>query len=229
VAVYLAWFYRERTKSCRLLILSRREPVPADFGVERHADDMIRTVERLGRGRAVWECLSAGGPIGQWVAVKRPDLVRGLILSSSFDHVAGRTQKVFQQWLNIVEETAGADLFWGMIEQKYRPPAEALSGIDPAILPSAAAPRDPERLKRTLKELFHLDQREIVPRIACPSLVIGGEADRVVPADVQRQMAARMPESRLELCPGYGHFNDMENPAYPGHIDRFVESLARMD
>ena len=55
VAVYLAWFYRQRVKNCRLLILSRREPLPAGFSIERHAADMLHTVEHLNFGPAVWE------------------------------------------------------------------------------------------------------------------------------------------------------------------------------
>src|SRR5262245_25429498 len=82
VALFLAWFYRHRAQRCRILILSRRESLPEGFGFERHADDMIESALRLGFGQAVWECLSAAGPIGQWIAVKRPDLMRGLILSS---------------------------------------------------------------------------------------------------------------------------------------------------
>jgi len=45
VALYLAWFYRHRAEQCRVLILSRRDPLPAVFGIERHADDMIRTID----------------------------------------------------------------------------------------------------------------------------------------------------------------------------------------
>jgi pimeloyl-ACP methyl ester carboxylesterase len=221
VAVYLAWFYRERARSCRLLILSRREPIPEGFGVARHAQDMIRTVEELNFFPAVWECLSAAGPIGQWAAVDRPDLVSGLILTSSYDHVTAPTREVLQQWLNIAEQ-AGSDRFWEMFEPKVRPPADVLAQVDPAQLPGRPQARDPTRLKRILTELLDLDHRTLVPRIACPTLVIGGEDDRVVPPDVQRAMAGRIANHVLEICPGYGHLNDMENPAYQQSVDRFL-------
>jgi pimeloyl-ACP methyl ester carboxylesterase len=226
VAVYLAWFYRDRAKHCRLLILSRRDPIPDGFGIERHAQDMIRTVEELNFGPAVWECLSAAGPIGQWAAVARPDLVSGLILTSTYDYVTGPTKKVFQQWLNIAEQ-AGSDRFWEMLEPKYRPQEEILSQVESAKLPGASAVRDPARLRHILLELRDLDHRALVPRIACPTLVIGGEDDRVVPAEVQRQMAERIPNHVLEICPGYGHFNDMENPDYQQSVDRFVRAVTR--
>ena len=43
--------------------------------------------------------------------------------------------------------------------------------------------------------------------------------------EVQRGMAARIPASCLELCPGYGHFNDMENPAYEECVERHLQAV----
>jgi pimeloyl-ACP methyl ester carboxylesterase len=226
VAPYLAWFYRHRAENCRLLILSRREPLSPDFGIQRHADDMIRILDELAWEPSVWECLSAAGPIGQWIAVKRPDLVRGLILSSTYDVVGPRTLKVLRQWIDIAGHREGMEAFSSTLEKKYRPPPEILAQIDPALLPAASAARDPQRLTCILQELLELDQRDVTPRITTPTLVIGGADDKVVPAQWQQEMAARIPSSSLELCPGYGHFNDMENPAYQMLIQQFAEQLA---
>jgi pimeloyl-ACP methyl ester carboxylesterase len=223
VAVYLAWFYRERVKDCRLLILSRREPLPADFGVEQHAEDMLSAVERLGFGPAVWECLSAAGPIGQRAATKRPDLVRGLILSSSYDHVTGKLKKSLERWLEIARQGGTSDPFWSVIEPKYRPPADLIAQLDPALLQGAATPRSAERFDNLLTPLLDLDQRSLVTQISCPTLVVGGEDDRSVPAEAQREMAQRISGAQLKLYPGFGHFNDMENPEYQPLVTQFAQ------
>lgn len=227
VALYLAWFYRERAKDCRILILSRRQPLPEGFGIERTADDVIDAVEQLGWGPSVWECLSASGPVGQWVAVKRPDLVRGLVLSSTYDYVGPRTRKVMRQWIDIAQHAAGLEAISSTLAQKYKPPTEVLSQIDPGLLPSETPLRDPERITRILSELLELDQRDVTPRITSSTLILGGEDDRVVPAEVQREMAERIPGSVLELSPGFGHFNDMENPAYQERVRQFAVEMAR--
>jgi pimeloyl-ACP methyl ester carboxylesterase len=227
IAVYLAWFYRERVKNCRILILSRRDPLPPSFAMQSHAEDMLATVERLDFGPAVWECLSAGGPIGQWAAVKRPDLVRGLILSSAYDHMSGRMAKSLQKWLDIAKQSGDRDPFWSMIEPKYRPPAEILAELDPAVLQGATNPREPERFENLLTPLLDLDQRELVAQIRCPTLVVGGEDDRSVPPELQREMAARIPGAELKQFPGYGHFNDMENPEYQPLVTRFAQQIMR--
>jgi 3-oxoadipate enol-lactonase len=224
VAAYLAWFYRERVKNAHVLILSRRDPIPPEFGIEAHAEDMIRSVEELSFGPAIWECLSAAGPIGQWVAVKRPDLVQGLVLSSTYDHVAGRTKKVLQQWLHIAQQE-GTDFFWKMIEQRYRPPEQVLSQLAPELQPAISVLRGSERLIAILKDLLDVDQRAVTPQIACPTLVIGGTKDRFVSPQVQQDMADRIANCHVEFCEGYGHSNDMENPAYQSLIDRFISTI----
>jgi pimeloyl-ACP methyl ester carboxylesterase len=224
IGLYLAWHYRHRAEDCRLLILSRRDPLPADFGPERHALDMIATVQALGWGAAVWECVSMGGPIGQQAAILRPDLVRGLILSSSCDHLAPKTARAFRQWLSIVDN-AGPGAVWSLLEPKYRPPAEVISKVDEEVVPRGPF-RDGERFRRLLEELADFDQRGLLGRITRPVLVIGGSDDRIVPAEVQREMAARIPGAALELFAGYGHFNDMENPAYEKSVRRFVRQVS---
>jgi pimeloyl-ACP methyl ester carboxylesterase len=85
--------------------------------------------------------------------------------------------------------------------------------------------RDPHRIVHIFEELLHLDQRALVAQIRCPTLVIGGEQDRVIDAVVQRDLAARIPNSRLVLYPAYGHGNDQENPDYRVQVTRFIHAV----
>ena len=48
--------------------------------------------------------------------------------------------------------------------------------------------------------------------IACPTLVIWGEADRIVDPGYGRAYAAAMPGARFELLSGTGHLPQLENP-----------------
>jgi pimeloyl-ACP methyl ester carboxylesterase len=86
-------------------------------------------------------------------------------------------------------------------------------------------PRSPERLERILAGILSVDNRPLLPRIALPTLVIGGEDDRLIGAQIQREMAQLIPTSRLKLYPGYGHGNDQENPDYAVQVERFAAQL----
>jgi pimeloyl-ACP methyl ester carboxylesterase len=224
VAIYLAWYYRPRCDEFRLLILSRREPIPRGFSINDHADDMIRTVEELGWGTTFWECLSAGGPIGQKIAVERPDLASGLVLSSGLHHSTGRTKRMLEQWLAMAEDPAGAAGLFSIIEQKHRPPPEVLSSAQLAETSAIKHRQYPDRLRHMLQALLDLDHRDLVSRIACPTLIVTGQDDRFVPCELQQDMARRIPHSRHEICAGFGHFHDLENPAYQELVSHFVKS-----
>jgi pimeloyl-ACP methyl ester carboxylesterase len=39
-------------------------------------------------------------------------------------------------------------------------------------------------------------------------------------------MAERIPNSQLQLFPSFGHFNDMDNPAYQPFVARYAQRVA---
>jgi pimeloyl-ACP methyl ester carboxylesterase len=57
------------------------------------------------------------------------------------------------------------------------------------------------------------DQRRLLSRVACPTLVLCGEADRLTPPEHSREIAGAVPGARLEIVPGAGHLLTLEQPA----------------
>jgi pimeloyl-ACP methyl ester carboxylesterase len=49
-------------------------------------------------------------------------------------------------------------------------------------------------------------------QIACPTLVIHGEADAPVPVGLAESIVAAMPNARLEVIPAGGHRPDIRTP-----------------
>ncbi len=56
------------------------------------------------------------------------------------------------------------------------------------------------------------DQRALLPQVRCPVLLACGEADRLTPPELAREMAAALPRARLEILPGAGHLPTLEQP-----------------
>jgi pimeloyl-ACP methyl ester carboxylesterase len=52
----------------------------------------------------------------------------------------------------------------------------------------------------------------LLGEVRVPTLVVWGEQDRLVPLDVGRQFVELLPEARLEVLGGAGHFVDLEEP-----------------
>ncbi len=220
----LARYYHRRLKKYRMLILSRRQPIPPDFNIERHADDVIWAIEQLHWEPSFFECSFAGGPVGQWVAVKHPDLVKGLVLSGTFHRTDDHTRQVLKEWIDLCERRKWSKLNWSLIEQSYRPRTlRRYRLIRPFMRFFIKPPKYQERPGRILSELLALDQSSLLPKITCRTLVIGGADDRVVKAGVQQEMASLIPNSCIKLFTGYGQGNELENPAYQFEFDHFIQ------
>lgn len=82
------------------------------------------------------------------------------------------------------------------------------------------------RMKPILRELLDLHNTALLGDIAAPTLVVGGAEDQVIPSQVMREMAELIPDSRLKLYAGYGHGNDVENPAYQDDVDEFASEIS---
>ena len=57
------------------------------------------------------------------------------------------------------------------------------------------------------------DLRAELPRVACPTLVMVGDSDRLTPPEGAEEIAATIPGARLELLPRCGHLLTWERPA----------------
>lgn len=226
-ALHLAWRYRRRFWSHQLLILSRREPIQTGFGVQDYATDCLSALDRLNWGPSIWECISAGGPIGQAVAQRRPDLVSGLVLASTTHRVDERLRLVLERWRRLVHARRWADLYWDIAALNRRPETVARYRSLKPLLRAVPPPRNPQRFVELLDGLLKLDNGPILSEIACPTLVIGGTEDRIISADLQREMANMIPNSRLVLYDGYGHAAPFEQPHAERVTRQFMEEIHR--
>lgn len=95
-----------------------------------------------------------------------------------------------------------------------------------------------EGVHRTPLEVFHrlledytrFDGRELLPRIAAPTLIVAGEDDCITPVTVQREMAKRMPQGELAVIPHGSHNAHTDFPEDVNRrIDQFLDRLAYGD
>ena len=58
------------------------------------------------------------------------------------------------------------------------------------------------------------DQRPLLPRIGCPTLVVVGRSDLLTPPEHAQEMAALIPDARLETLQQCGHLLTWEQPQH---------------
>ena len=57
------------------------------------------------------------------------------------------------------------------------------------------------------------DLRSILPSSACPTAIIHGAQDRLIPLNAAEEMAEALPTARFTVVEGAGHFLFHEQPA----------------
>ncbi len=87
------------------------------------------------------------------------------------------------------------------------PPAEFLP-----LLEEMAADVRPESMGSALLVMAEADQRDLLPRIVVPTLLIWGELDARAPLTVARQFEQAIPDTKLVVIPGAGHVSNLEQP-----------------
>ena len=71
---------------------------------------------------------------------------------------------------------------------------------------------DQQAARESLKILSTVDQRELLPRIDRPVLLVHGDRDLICPASASAYMAKRLPMGTLEVMQGCGHAPFMTRP-----------------
>jgi 4-hydroxy-2-oxoheptanedioate aldolase len=62
------------------------------------------------------------------------------------------------------------------------------------------------------------DLRSVLGQVACPTLVVAGDADGICPPALQEEMAAAIPGARLERLSRCGHMSTLETPERVGPL-----------
>ena len=197
----------------------RSSDVPADFGLADYANCLAALIEAVALGPAHVAGLSWGGTVVQELYRHHPGLVATLILVDTY---AG--------WKGSLPEQEVQARITGALDMLEAPAADfdptfpgLFAGDPPAefvpLLEEIAASVRPESLKAQLPVMAETDQRDLLPRIAVPTLLIWGELDARSPPSVARQFEQAIPDTRLVILSRSGHLSNLERP------DEFNEAV----
>lgn len=196
---------------------------PACWNLDQWADDLRALFDRLGIERPVVLGLSFGGFVAQSLAVRHPDHVGKLILSSTAAKF--RLDRCLDTFLRLhgthVREIA--DAFW------HAPgdPAKVRAYLETCRPLYNATPAAPDAAKRSTfnpamlhhffnadGEGFRFDFRERLGQVKCPTLVLAGDLDPVTPMADSDDIAAALPAAlvRYERFIGAGHGVGQDQP-----------------
>ena len=190
----------------------RSSDVPPAFGLSDYADCLAALIEALKLGPAHVAGLSWGGTVVLELYRRHPELVATLVLSDTYAGWKGSLPEA-----EVRARVTGARQMLSAPIEEFDPVLPGMFAGDVpsefvALLEDMAAAVRPESSATVLGLMAETDQRDVLPRIAVPTLLIWGELDARSPPTVARQFERAIPDAKLVLIPRCGHLSNLEQP-----------------
>lgn len=189
------------------------------------ADDAAAVLDALGITAVHVAGFSGGSIVAQELALGRPDLVRSLVLQSTWPVPDPylRSWLVFVSWLAEVAPSERAFLegfFLDIYTARAHNDGTVAAFIDEVIAFPHKQPT--EHLQRYLEALLDHDTTNRLPQITAPTLVVNGGRDSTARPELGRAVAAAIPQARFEVWETEAHQPFQEVPdRWNARVDAF--------
>ena len=176
---------------------------------------------------------SMGSAIAQELALRHRDLVRSLVLVSTYARPDAlfRSQLTFWRWLPEVapSERAFYEAFFTWV---YTPRAHADGSVGQIVEEALAFPHQQsvEAFQAQVNVCLGHDTADRLSQIAAPTLVLSGELDVILPPRFGRDVAQAIPGARFEVLQGEAHQPFQEVPdEFNARVDAFWREVEARD
>ena len=211
-----------------------RTAMPAGpVSVEEMADDAAGVLRALDIPSAHIAGFSGGSVIAQELALRHPDLVRSLVLQSTWAVADSylRSWGHFVRWLAEVAPSERAFLE-GFFLDIYTARAHNDGTVEQIIGEVLAFPHKQatEDMQRFLDAFLRHDTSERLPQVAAPTLVLAGGRDSTSRPELCRAVAELIPGARFEVMEEEAHQPFQEVPdEWNARVDAFWRGVEAGD
>ncbi|MDE3268895.1 MAG: alpha/beta hydrolase [Pseudomonadota bacterium] len=190
---------------------------PAPFTLPMLANDVVSVWDSLGISKAHVLGISMGGAIAMTVAVRHPQRVAKLVLVSSFSQRSYEAHTDTEEELEQVRTriiNSVAPCFY----QKNKPLMHALAKQAAAQI--CAGTHRPQT-----QALHNYNASQQLADVRCPTLIIHGDKDNIVPQQEAESLATSINAAKLVIIKEAGHMLLMEkHSALLAEVVNFIKS-----
>jgi pimeloyl-ACP methyl ester carboxylesterase/DNA-binding CsgD family transcriptional regulator len=208
--------------------LSDRDGV--DISLEKHVEDLEAVVEAAGVDYFPLFAVTGGTHIAMRYAVRHPGRVSHLILYASASRgrlarAAGRDSEEADAQLKLIEFGWSSEnpAFRQLHTTQFMP--EATPEQSQAFTELMRHTTSPTTAAALLRAFWSVDNREIAPRIQCPTLVLHPRSDPRIPFEQGRLLAGLIPRARFAPLESGNHLLLENEPAWRQFIDEIDDFL----
>jgi 3-oxoadipate enol-lactonase len=190
-------------------------PVTRPFGLQDLAADVIALLAHLDLESADVAGLSLGAMVTLQLALKRPDLIRRLVVANGFATTATPDfKKMADSWAGIFRSQDGPvtifEQSWpALVNESFRASSEGWRTYQ--VWHGVAAAMHGPSLAHILEGIVGVDLRDGLASLHVEALFIAGEKDAMAPPDTVRRMADAVAGARYAELAGACHVSNADS------------------
>ena len=187
--------------------------VPAGpYTLDQLVDDAARLIREWGRGPVVWLGLSMGGMVGQGLAIRHPELLRGLVLANTTAQYPESAAAVWQQRIAAVQRGGLAAVADTVVERYLSGEFRAARPEVEQALREQLLRCDPAGYVACCHAIAAVDWLDRLAQVRLPTLVIAGARDVGATPAMAQAIADRIAGAQLVVFDDAAHLSVAEVP-----------------
>lgn len=197
--------YREYGKQNKVYVFSRKNRLEQGYTTKDMAKDQAIAMKKLGITKASIMGVSHGGMIAQYIAIDYPEMVEKLVLAVTLSRSNETVQQSVGRWIKMAEKGDYKRILIDTVEHSYSEQYVKKYRFFYPLLCRMGKPKEFTRFIIQAKSCLTHNAYDELDKITCPTLVIGGDCDKIVGAHSSAEIAKRIQNSKFYLYKGLGH------------------------
>ena len=197
--------YHKLGADYRVFFFSRRRSIPDGFTTKDMAEDVVYAMDVLHIRKAYVLGVSMGGMISQHLAITHPERVAKLVLCVTTVKMGDQTQRIIRRWEAMARRKKYRAFMLDMGERIYTEACFKKRKMLYHLMGNIAVPKSWDNYYAQTAACLTHDTSNDIHHIKCPTLILGGEQDHVIPMEDSKKLTEAIPGSRIYLYPLFGH------------------------
>lgn len=181
------------------------------YGIDALVDDAARLITEWGRGPVVFIGLSMGGLVGQGLAIRHPQLVKGLLAANTAACYPEPNRQGLVQRADAVRASGMAAVADAVVERFLSPATRVDRPELAAAVRAQLLQADAAGYAEACLAIRPTDWRAQLPRINCPVQVVAGSADLGSTVEMAQAIVDGVPGAQLSVLDA-AHLSVLEQP-----------------
>ena len=228
MALPFSLMYRKAGSRYRVYVFSGRREMEQGHTVQDMAEDVYAAAHALNIKKSHVLGVSQGGMTAQHLAIGHPDFVEKLILTVTTDRLEEPYRTGIGNWMSMAEAGDYKGILIDTAErsytEKYLKTARPMYGIVAAV----SKPKSFTRFHIMAQACLNHDTTELLDRILCPVLILGGGIDRIVGTEAAERLASRITGAQKYIYEKFGHGTYEEAKDFQERVLAFLEKETKL-